>query len=128
MSCTFSFDFSVPSSLCFPSIRGHKQVSSYHSLLFFIQALSLTAFSTNTNSAAIAVMTACRSNFSASGLTPVQPKILVYLSSISWWMFSCQNNMYKTELLSFSTQNLSFLSSTFILNHCGQYYHSCQSR
>lgn len=100
------------------SIWGHKQVSSYHSLLFLIQALSLTVFSTNTNLAAIAVMTACRSNFSVSGLTPVQAKILVCLSSISWWMLSCQNklNMYKTELLNFSTQNLSFLSSTSILN------------
>lgn len=120
MSCTFSFDYSIPSCLCFPSIWRHKQVSSYRSLLFLTQAFSLTAFSTNTNSAATAVVTACRSNFSASGLTPVQPKILVHLSSISWLMFNCQNklNTYKTQLWTSSPKTSSIcikLSSELLL-------------
>lgn len=50
---------------------------------FFIQALSLAALSTNTNSATISIVTACRSDFSTAGLTPVQTKILACLSSIS---------------------------------------------
>lgn len=131
MPYSFSFDYSVLSCLSFPCIWSQKLFSPFVSLLFLKRALSLAALPTNTISATIAIVIACRSNFSTAELTPVQTKKscpVIPASPGGCLAVRSSSLCIKQSSWTFPSKLCLLFSSVSVLSHCGKHYHpTCQS-